>query len=191
TSKYVSPLSMPNQPWWQPIPQHVVWLIMMSLVMGWVAKSRLKPRAAAGAGMMVYPVSMLIIGLVCVVVFLTMAVLCWLFPGKTGSPIISLFFAGFAMLGVPLVLEYVQVQFRLEPKGLRYQSLLGRRGVLPWSEITAVGYSRGAKWFRLDGQNGQVIRVSAMLTSLPQLAEVVLQMAPQAQMDSDTRGLLE
>src|SRR5207302_1096807 len=120
-----------------------------SLVMGWVAKSRLKPRAAAGAGMMVYPVSMLIIGLVCVVVFLALAVLCWLFPGKTGSPMISLFFGGFALLGVPLVLEYVQVQFRIEPEGLHHQSLLGRRGVLPWSQIAAIRYSQAAKWFRL------------------------------------------
>src|SRR5262245_25249188 len=99
---------MPNQPWWQPIVQHAVWVVLMSLVMGWVAKSRLKSRPKAPAGLMVYPVSMLIIGVVCVVVFLALAVLCWLFPGKSGSPIIVAFFGGFALLGVPLILEYVR-----------------------------------------------------------------------------------
>ena len=182
---------MPNQPWWQPIVQHAVWVVLMSLVMGWVAKSRLKSRPKAPAGLMVYPVSMLIIGVVCVVVFLALAVLCWLFPGKSGSPIIVAFFGGFALLGVPLILEYVRVQFRLEPEGLRYQTLSGRRGVLAWSQIAAVRYSQAAKWFRLDGKRGELIRISSMIIGLPQFAQVILAMAPQAQIDVDTRRVLQ
>src|SRR5262245_3978434 len=100
---------MRNQPWWQPIAQHALWLIAMSAVMGWLARSRLKPRPAARAGELVYPPGMLIVGLLCVAFFAAIAMLSVIFPGKDGSIFISLFFAAFALMGVPLVVEYFRV----------------------------------------------------------------------------------
>jgi hypothetical protein len=182
---------MPNQPWWQPVAQHAVWLLVMSAVMAWMAKSRLQPRGKVPAGEMVYPASMLIIALVCVVVFAAITVLSWVYPAPNFAVFVTLFFAGFTLLGVPLVVEYFRVRFRLELDGLRYQTLFGRRGVLPWSQVTAIRFSPTAKWFRLAGQQGEVIRVSAMMIRLPEFAEVLLQRAGHAKIDAMSREVLE
>ena len=47
------------------------------------------------------------------------------------------------------------------------------------------------KWFTLDRASGGRVRVSAMLTGLPEFARLVLVHAPPAAIDEATRGVLE
>jgi len=91
-----------NRPWWGPVVQWGLWAVAMILVMGWLARSRTQPRRPQDAQRLAHPRSTLIIGLACAGFFLTIAVLSAVFPGKTGSPALSLFFVGFAALGLPV-----------------------------------------------------------------------------------------
>jgi hypothetical protein len=182
---------MANGPWWAQILAWGLWFALMSLLMGWLARSRQRPRSGSQPGVLQHPRSVLVLGLVCSGLFLTFALLSLLLPGETGSPLISLFFLGFALLGVPLIAEYVRVRHQLEPGGLRYQTLFGKRGFLPWSDVTCVRYSHTAKWFRIDGGAGEVVRISAMLTSLPEFARAVLEGVPRERIDPKTIPVLE
>jgi hypothetical protein len=69
--------------------------------------------------------------------------------------------------------------------------LLRAPGTLRWGEVTSVRYSQAAKWFRLDGANGEVVRVSAMLMGLPEFARILLQEVAAASIDPAARPILE
>jgi hypothetical protein len=163
----------------------------MSAVMGWLARARTHPRAPQETPTLAHPRSTLIIGLVCAGFFSVLAVWSALFPGKTGSPLISLFFLAFAALGVPLVLDYRNARHVLTPDGLRFGKLLGGGGQARWADVRQIRFSQSAKWFRMDLADGRVIRISAMLQGLPEFAAAVLAQVSLAAVDADTRSLLE
>jgi len=162
----------------------------MSLVMGWLSLSRKRARLPAEQSVLRYPQSILIVGVVCSAFFLVLALLSILFPGKDGSPAISLIFVGFAFLGAPLIVEYYRVVHHLEEGGIRYSSLISTPGFLPWSDIKSVGYAPSMKWFRIEGRDGQIIRVSVMLMGLPEFARAVLSKVPDFRIDPVARDLL-
>jgi hypothetical protein len=159
--------------------------------MGWLARARSHPRASQVAHTLAHPRSTLVIGLACTGFFLLLAVWSTLFPGKTGSPLISLFFLGFAALGAPLILDYRNARHALTPDGLRYGRLLGGGGQARWIDVRELRYSQSAKWFRLDLADGRVVRISAMLQGLPEFAAAVLTHVPPPAIDGDTRTVLE
>ncbi|HEU5182004.1 MAG TPA: hypothetical protein VFW45_14540, partial [Candidatus Polarisedimenticolia bacterium] len=123
---------MSERPWWAPVLQWGLWAVIMALVMGYLARRRSAPRPPEDAGKLAHPVSTLIIGLGCGGFFLAIALLCFLFPGKTGAPALSLFFVGFALLGLPLVLDYRNARHMLLADGMQFGRMLGGRGVLKW-----------------------------------------------------------
>ena len=169
----------------------IIWFVVMTLVMGWLARSRLRNRTATSGGLLHHPISTLIVGLVVGALFLTLAILSYLFPNNTGTLVVSLFFAGFALLGLLLVVEYVRVRHSLEPGGLRYQKLFAKGRKLRWSEVARIHYSQSAKWFRIVTKQGEVVRVSAMLVGLPEFARAVLDEVPPKSIDIGAKPVLE
>jgi len=182
---------MNARPWWSHVVQWGLWAVAMSLVMGWLARSRKQAPAPPDAQTLAHPRSTLIVGLVCTGLFLIVAVLSALFPGKSGSPAVTLFFIGFAALGLPLILDYRNARHTLTADGLRYGKMLGGTGTLRWADVQRLSYSQSAKWFRLDLADGRVVRVSAMLVGLPQFAQAVLDQVPPAAISPDARTVLQ
>jgi hypothetical protein len=183
--------TLTTRPWWAPALQWGPWAVVMSAAMGWLARTRMRPRAPHEAHTLAHPRSTLVVGLLCSSFFLVLAVWSALFPGKTGSPAISLFFVGFAALGVPLILDYRNARHTLTPDGLRYGKLLGGGGQMRWVDVRKLRYSQSAKWFRLELTDGQVVRISAMLRGLPEFAAAALTQVPPAAIDADTRTVLQ
>jgi hypothetical protein len=163
----------------------------MTAVMGWLARTRSRPQPPHDSHTLAHPRSTLAIGLICGGFFLILAVWSALYPGTTGSPLISAFFLGFAALGIPLILDYRNARHTLTSDGLRYGKMLGAGGSLRWSEVRTVRYSEVAKWFRLELMDGRVVRISAMLRGLPEFAGAVLAQVPASAIDADTRAVLE
>jgi hypothetical protein len=180
-----------TRPWWATAAQWGLWALVMAAVMGWLARARSRPRAPQAAHTLVHPRTTLVVGLVCAGFFSVLAVWSALFPGKTGSPLISLFFLAFAALGMPLILDYRNARHVLTPDGLRYGKLTGGGGQMRWADVRSFRYSQSAKWFRLDLADGRVVRISAMLQGLPEFAAAVLTQVPPATIDGDTRTVLE
>jgi hypothetical protein len=180
-----------TRPWWAPVLQWGLWAVLMTLVMGWLAHTRTHPRPSHEANTLAHPRSTLAIGLICGGFFLALAILSAMYPGKTGSPLISLFFLAFAVLGLPLVLDYRNARHTLTADGLRYRRMLGEGGRLRWAEVRKIRYSEAAKWFRLELAGGEVVRVSAMLKGLPEFAAAVLAQVPPTAIDPETRDILQ
>jgi|ERR1700704_2760250 hypothetical protein len=55
---------MADRAWWMTALQWTVWFGLMSLVMGWLVRSRLRARPASNVRRLQYPLSTLIVGLV-------------------------------------------------------------------------------------------------------------------------------
>src|SRR5438093_107545 len=138
----------------------VFWLVGMSLVMGWLGRTRMVPRADQGARMLQHPRSLLVVGIVCSGFFVVIAILSVVFPDKDGpSAGITLGLLAFSLLGAPLVAEYFRVWHRLEPGGMRSQPLLREACSVRWKEVRRVSYSQTMKWFVVETAAGAVVRV--------------------------------
>ena len=124
-----------TRPAWSIALQWVLWAAAMGAIMAWLARSRARTRPAADAQRLTHPRSTLIVGLACSFLFSGVALASALWPGKTGSPGISLAFLAFAALGVPLILDYRNARHTLTEDGLRYGRTWGGGGTLRWREV--------------------------------------------------------
>ena len=181
---------MTDRPWWAVALQWAVWAAVMTLVMGWISRSR--TTAPKGAdGVLQQPRSMLIIGWVCTVFFAALAGLSQAFPGQNPSIWPTVVFLMFAAGGLALVAECHRGRHRLTADGLRYGKLLGRGGSVRWDEIKWLSYSDGWKWFRLETSDGRVVRLSATLTGLQDFASAALDHVPEDAIDRRAREQLD
>ncbi len=180
-----------NQPWWVPVLQWTIWGIVMALVMGWVAKSRHRPRPESEARRLVHPPSTLIIGLIGFAFFFGIAVISNVYANKTTTTLTTSVFLGFAALSLIMVADYFLARHEVSNEGMNYGRLTGKRGSLKWSEVVRVRYAPVMKWFKLETRSGEVARVSAMLVGLPEFARMVLVHVPPAAIEPETSAFLQ
>jgi hypothetical protein len=176
--------------WWTAPLQWGLWFLLMSLIMGWIARSRLRARPASEAGRLTHTLGMFVVGLVCFVVFAGFAIASNVFPNTTATWWTTAIFVGFACLGALMMTGVFLEQYEASPDRLVGTNFIGIRKQLRWSELKSVRYSLMMKWFRLETQSGNVIRISAMLTGLPEFARLLLASAPAQTIDSETSELL-
>jgi hypothetical protein len=168
-----------------------LWIVVMTIVAGWFARTRMKKRSKDQANILRAPSSVLLLGLVCLVLFGGTAVLSNVYPNGTETWWTAAGFAGFACMGLVLVFGYFAAKHELSDLGISYESLSGRRRSLRWSELHSVRYAPFMGWFRLESKNGEIARISAMLIGLPEFARRVLEYAPAGSIDDATLPVLE
>jgi hypothetical protein len=171
--------------------QWMLWGLLMSLVMGWVARSRSRPRPVGSTNRLHHPKSTLIIGLAGLLLFTAIAVVSNVYANATTHWWTTAIFVGFALLAVPIIGDYFAAQHEVSPEGLRYGRLLGSGGFMRWSELKTIRFSDSMKWFRLESQSGQVVRLSVMLMGLPIFAELLLAHAPRKSIDKSALTILQ
>ena len=170
--------------------QWTLWTIIMSLIMGWVARSRRQPRAAGYARRLQHPPSTLIIGLVCFSFFAGIAIVSNVFANATTTWLTTTVFVGFALLALPLVGDYFAARHEVSEEGLRYGRLFGSGGHIRWADLKSVRFSAAMKWFRLESHSGTVVRISVMLMGLPVFAQLLLVHTPPEAIESNTLPIL-
>lgn len=170
----------------------VIVALATSLVMGGLAKARLRKRPAMEARKLVHPRSSLLLGLFTTVFFLGIALISNT-VGKNSTSTIwtTLAFVAFAALGAPLVSDYYLGRHEILEDGMVYGGTFGKHGRFAWSQVTRIHYSTGLKWFVLDLHCGTRVRISAMLLGLPEFAAAVLAHVPRSVIDDATYGLLQ
>lgn len=177
--------------------QWPLWFAIMGFVMTILGRSRMKAREGDGSNIMRPPLAMLVVGGICIIFFVILAILSQAYPGvdshgaklKEANPWFAVFFFGFAALGLPVVISYYRECHLIEPDELRYRTLT-KQGVLWWRGVTKIRYSPAMKWFRLEGSNGEVVRVSIAMTALTEFARVALEKIPPESIDDATRAVL-
>ena len=182
---------MSDRAWWVTTIQWSLWAVVMSLVMGWLAKSRHRSRPASEQRVLVHPPSTLIIGLVCFLFFAGISVVSNVFVNKTTTWWTTTIFVSFALLAVPMISDYFIARHEVSEEGMAYRKITGASKYLRWSELKAVRYAPGMKWFRLEAQSGEVARISVMLIGLPEFARLLLAHAPKQAIEPETLPVLQ
>src|SRR5207302_4534422 len=160
------------------------------LVMGWVARSRSRPRHAGSAQRLQHPLSTLVIGLACFLLFAVIAVISNVFANATTSWKTTTIFVGFALLALPILGDYFAARDEVSEEGLRYGRLFGSGGHIRWADLKSVRFSAAMKWFRLESHSGTVVRISVMLMGLPVFAQLLLVHTPPEAIESNTLPIL-
>jgi len=177
--------------WWIPIVQWTLWGIAMSIVMGWVARSRMKSRPDQPGADLRHSVSTLILGLIGLVFFAGIAVISnTIGKNSTTSVWTTLLFLFFALMSMAMVADYFMARHRLTQDGFEYAKLLGRRGEVRWADVRGVEYVTAMKWFKVKTKQGNTVRLSAMLMGLPAFAQQVLLHVSAEQIPEPTRSIL-
>lgn len=178
--------------WLLTLLQWTIWFVLMSLIMGWLAKNRLRKQPVSSNGTtMVHPKSTLVIGIIGVVFCFGLAILTnTVLKNDTVTIWTTLGFICFGLLSIAVIMEYFFARHRATATGLEYGSMFGRRGTFKWPEVKQVGYSPSLKWFVLILRSGKKVRISAMLRGLPEFAILVIRYVPHERIDDDTLEVL-
>jgi hypothetical protein len=163
----------------------------MALVMGWIARSRLRPRPSAQEGMLVQPVATLAVGVVSLIFWLAILIVSTTIGRNSTTTVWTvLLFGGFALASTPFIAWYYLGRHYVSARGMNYGSIFGRRCIFEWSDVRIVHFSEGNKWFRLQLSSGAVARVSAMLIGLPEFARHLLAHVPRERISDDAYEIL-
>lgn len=180
-----------SREWWVPIVQWTLWGLVMAVVMGWVAKARLRKRATADRYLLVHPLSTLLIGAAGAAFFFGIAIISNT-VGKNPTATIwtTLAFVAFGLASMPMIADYFFARHRLTEEGIHYGRMLGQRGSLPWSQVKRLRFAPVMKWFVLDSASGARVRISALLMGLPEFARLALLHVPPTAIDTNTQIVL-
>lgn len=177
--------------WWIPLVQWTLWGVSMSVVMGWVARSRMRPRAGLAPSQLQHPPSTLIIGLVGFLFFAGVAVVSnTVGKNSTTSVWTTLAFIVFAMILLAMVAEYFLARHHLTADGLEFGKLLGPRGSFRWVDVRSIEYAPVMKWFKIKTEHGATVRISVMLIGLPAFAQQALAGIDASRIQQPTRQVL-
>lgn len=168
-----------------------LWAAAMTLIMGWIARSRARPRRQHDSRLLYHPMSTLIVGVLGVVFFSGIAVASNIFHNRTTTPLTTAIFCAFALLSGLMILDYWFARHELTSGGLSFGRMNGTRGSLEWNRVCRVRYSPLAKWFRIETDDGQVARISALLIGLEEFARAVLTGVRTSAIDPNTAAILQ
>lgn len=182
---------MGDRTWWIELIKWSLWAVLMVAVTGWLARYRSRAAVKVEAGRLVQPVTMLIIGLVCIAFFGGIAILSNLYPNKSVTVWTTSAFIGFALMGVPCITLYFTDDHRLTRQGLSFTTFYGARKFIAWSDVASVRYAPTMKWFRIETHAGTVARLSSMLVGLPAFAQAVLSNVPPSAFDEFAAEILD
>ena len=177
-----------DEAFWADKLQWLIWGVVMAIVMGALGRSRQKLRPPTEGNTLVHPKGILVLGIVCIVFFGAFAVLSAF--AETGGLGIAAVFVAFALMGVPILLEYYRVRHTLTANGLEFGTLYRGRHALRWAEVARVRYSHVWKWFVLERPGQPVARISAMLIGLQKFSEEVIKHVPHSRIDPDALPIL-
>ena len=164
----------------------------MAVVMGWMARSRLRSRPKDESRTLRHPMSTLAIGVVGAAFFFGIAIVSNTIGKNPTSTIwTTLTFVFFGTMSLPIVADYFFARHKVSEFGINYGRMLGQRGLLAWSDVKSVRYAPVMKWFVLEQNNGRPVRVSAMLMGLPEFATQLLANVPEGRIELQTREVLQ
>lgn len=172
-----------------------LWFPAMALTMGYLSRVRLRKPAGLRTGELKHPWTTLALGLAGLLLFGGFGLMVLLvgpqeFGGERQYRGLMAAFTLFAVLFLPVIIEYRRSRHRVTDEGIYYQPFLRRGGFLKWSDVTRVRYSQVNKWFRLDGASGEVARISVMLLGLPEFASQLLDHVPPSAIEEASLPVL-
>ena len=155
--------------------------LALALASWWFARSRSAPSALDAPGLMVYPTSVFVLSVVCLVLCggLFAGSLIWPDPELEHAWIIPALFSGFVAMSVWAVATCRNGRYVASPEGLRYVTWRGEEQLFRWGDLHRASYNRSMRWFVLEDVSGEKARVSAYMRGLPTFARYLLAHTPE------------
>ena len=174
--------------WLTPTVRWALWGVVMTAVMASVGRSRSRPSPELGkTRRLELPSSVLVLGVIGVVFFGGITVISnTIGKNRTTTIWTTLTFVVFAVASSTMVLEYFFARHRVSELGMEHRGMFGRRRSFAWSDVEQVHYNSLMKWFAIRLRSGSTVRVSAMVTGLPELARLMLEHLPRRVIDDET-----
>lgn len=168
--------------------QVVFWIVAMTFMMRWFARSRLRDRPSSEARTLRQPTPLLIVGIACLAMSIGM-----LFGSytETGGPIPFVVGCAMTVLSLYLIGDYYLARHVIDDDGMAYGRTLGKRGYFRWSDVRRVAFNKRMNWYWLELESGVMVRVTGMQMGLPEFAAHVLRHVSAARIDPRAHDLLE
>lgn len=170
--------------------QWTIWGIVMVIVIGWLARSRLRQRPRSESRKLVHPQSTLITGVVLFPLFVGFMIFSFVVTEGTTRVLLTLLWVVFAALPLPLIADYIFARHEVSEEGMDFGRITGRRGTLEWADVVRVEYAPRMGWFRIETGSGEVARVTIMLMGLPEFARLVLARVPEQAIEANALPVL-
>lgn len=179
--------------WLSALCQALFWILAMTLSMRWLARARQRalPATAAGGSRVQHHAGSLVVGVICTLLFVGVMVVASIWPDEGVNFWFHALMTGMALLGAYLVADYRFARHTVSEGGMDFGRPTGRRLAFGWTEVRSVRFSKSWNWFRIELQSGEVVRVSGMMTGLPEFAGRLLEQVPAARIDRDSLRVLQ
>lgn len=170
----------------------VFWVVAMTLITRWMARSRMRIEPADDGMQLRHPLPTLVIGLAATLFSIGMSIAAvtwadgpgWLFAGVlVGSSMLA--------LSLSLVADYYFARHRVDQRGMHYGRMAGQRGSFHWTDVKRVHFSEAMNWYWLTLESGETVRVSGLMIGLPIFAAHVLEQVPADRIDATAGAKLE
>jgi len=176
--------------WAAVLAKTVFWLVGMTLVMRWLGRGRHVAVPGALKGRVQHHGGILAIGLIGTLFFSGVMAAASVWPDEGVNFWFYAFMGGMTLLSAYLVADYRFARHSLTEHGMDFGRPSGRRVRFGWAEVTRIRFSRTWNWFRIELRSGEVVRVSGLMTGLPDFAARILEQAPGEAVDGDTLRML-
>jgi hypothetical protein len=176
--------------WLRAVAQGLFWVVAMTLTMRWLARSRHRAAPAAAGRRVQHHAGLLVIGVIGTLFFAGAMVAATIWPDDTVNVWFHVFMSGMTLLAAYLVADYRFARHTVSEAGMDFGRPTGRRLAFGWNEVGKVRFSRAWNWFRIELQSGEVVRISGLMTGLPDFAAKVLEHVPAARIDKDSLQML-
>jgi len=181
---------MSQRPFWVSIIQWTLWALVMAGIMGWLGRARMKTTTVDGQVVMTYPLSLLVLMLICVAFSAGLVVLSLVVAAQNTSALATAVFAVALAASLYWLVECCVVRYSLSKDGLGYMSIFTGRRLFRWDELQSLKYAPNMRWFVLKDAQGHVARVSVAMTGLPVFARMLMERARRLDIDSATVPIL-
>ena len=168
---------MIERPFWMSVLQWTIWGLVMTVVMGWLGRARMKRAAAGEESVMQYPLGSMVMAFICAGIAGALAVLSAFAPAKNTAWWVTAIFGVIFLGSVHWVVECFLAKYRLSDEGLEYISVFTGKRFFRWDELQSLSYAPNMRWFVLRSSRGDVARVSVMMTGLPEFARRLMERA--------------
>ena len=182
--------SMSQRPFWASIIQWTLWALIMAGLAGWLARGRRKRVVSEGQTVMVYPLVALGLAIFCVVFSLALVVFSSMAPRDNAPWWAIAIFAVMLAGSLHMLVDCVVGRYALTEEGLRYVGVFTGVRLFKWTDLKSLKYAPAMHWFKLVDSEGQVARISVMMTGLPEFARLLMERARHVDIDAATVPIL-
>jgi len=174
----------------QQILQWAIWGVVMILFFAVIARARRKNLSSQNGNRLTLPVYFFGVGIVVFLLFSGMAAIAIAVPTSGASSGTKMGLIGLSLLSAIIVLANLVVKHVYDDTKIVYTTIVGKRKILQWSEISEITYNPAAGWFVIRDSRNRKFRFPKELKGIAAFAGKSVVMVDKRSIDEKALGEL-